>query len=73
MSVYPDIPERWIVRLVVTREFGDAPPTEWDWDLPGADVVVLSGEPVGLIAPEMPDEEGGGMNPWRGAMNPTAA
>lgn len=31
----------------------DAPPTKWNWEIADADVVVLSGEVVGLVAPEV--------------------
>lgn len=44
--------ERWIMRLLVTRDpINDKPPTEWDWSVDGADVVVMSGEVIGLNAP----------------------
>jgi hypothetical protein len=45
--------ERWVVRLVVTRDPStDDPPTEWNWDIPDADVVVSSGDLVGFVAPD---------------------
>jgi hypothetical protein len=52
----PDVQERWVVRLMVTRDpRADAPPTGWNWNIDGADVVVLSGEIVGIVAPEAGD------------------
>lgn len=45
--------ERWIVRLLVDRDPDhDEPPTCWDWDIADANVVVMSGEIVGVLAPE---------------------
>lgn len=50
--------ERWIVRLMVDRDPDvDEPPTCWDWQIDGADVVVVSGEVVGLVAPTYPHRQ----------------
>lgn len=46
--------ERWIVRLLVDRTEEDDIPTKWDWSIDGAEVVVLSGEKAGEVAPEPP-------------------
>lgn len=47
--------ERWLVRLLVDYdpEIDDLP-SEWKWDIPDADVVVLSSECVGHVAPTRP-------------------
>lgn len=48
--------ERWLMRILVTRQPGEDPPTAWDWDVPGADVIVMSAEVVGLVVPETTPE-----------------
>lgn len=42
-------PQRWLVRLLVTRVEGEAEPAAWNWDelFQGGDPVVLRAELVG--------------------------